>query len=224
MTNVLVVAPHPDDETLGCGGALLRHIEEGDQVHWLIMSSISHEAGFSTSKIKSRSEEIKQVAAAYKFASFKQANFLATQLDTYSKSELINMVAETVNKVQPEVIYLPYSDDVHSDHVEVFNAVASCVKSFRYPSVKNVRAYETLSETEFSMQSSFKGGGFSPNLWIDITGYLDRKIEIMNIYEGETGTHPFPRSEQNMRALATFRGATAGVNAAESFISLKEIL
>jgi len=222
LSSVLVVAPHPDDETLGCGGTLLRHIAEGDQVHWLIMSTVTQDAGFSQDKINSRAKEIKKIYNSYKYSSVKQASFITTKLDTYPKSELINFVSEVVNTVFPETIYLPYRNDVHSDHAEVFDAVAACTKSFRYPSIKKVRAYETISETEFSISPD--DVGFKPNIWVDIGGYLDRKIEIMNMYSGEMGKHPFPRSEKNIRALATYRGAAAGVTAAEAFISLKEII
>jgi N-acetylglucosamine malate deacetylase 1 len=223
VTNkILVVSPHPDDETLGCGGTLLRHAEEGDHVHWLIMTTITQQAGFSKEKIDSRAKEIVKVADAYSFVSVKQADFVATQLDTYSKSDLVSIVSEMVSRIQPDIIYLPYRDDVHSDHAEVFDAVSSCTKSFRYPSVKRVRVYETLSETEFSINP--QNSGFKPNLWVDISDYLDSKIEIMKMYKGEMESHPFPRSELNLRALATLRGSTAGVNSAEGFISLKEIV
>ena len=220
MSTVLVVAPHPDDETLGCGGTLLRHISDGDEVHWLIMSTITQELGFSQARVKERAKEIKKVADAYKFSSVKQANFVTTKLDIYAKSELISFVSEVVNTLLPEIIYIPYSNDAHSDHAEVFGAVAACTKSFRYPFIKKVRVYETLSETEFSI---YQGNNcFRPNLWIDISEYLERKVEIMNMYVGEMGRHPFPRSEKNIRALATYRGATSGTNFAESFVSLIE--
>ena len=222
VTSVLVVAPHPDDETLGCGGALLRHIAEGDQVHWLIMSTLTQEIGFSQERIESRYKEIEKVAKSYKFSSVKQADFTTTRLDTYPKSALIEVVSEVVNRIEPEIVYLPYRNDVHSDHAKVFDAVASCTKSFRYPSIKRVRAYETLSETEFSINP--EDSGFKPNLWVDISDYLEQKIEIMKMYKGELGEHPFPRSEEAIKALATIRGVVAGVESAESFMSLKEIL
>ena len=222
MSIILVVSPHPDDETLGCGGTLLRHVAEGDQVHWLIMSTITQEAGFSQNRVESRIKEIAQVARAYSFESVKRAEFIATKLDTYPESMLIEFVAKIVNLVQPETIYLPYRNDAHSDHTKVFDAVAACTKSFRYPSVKKVRAYETLSETEFSICP--KDNGFRPNLWVDISDFLNQKIKIMKIYKGEMGEHPFPRSEDSIKALATLRGAVAKVNAAEGFISLKEII
>jgi len=220
--DVLVVAPHPDDETLGCGGCLLRHVVEGDHVHWMIMTTITEDAGYSQQRVNTRGKEIKLVAEAYGFSSFHQTNFLSSTLDTYSDLELISEVSEYINQVQPSIIYLPFKYDAHSDHAAVFNAVAACTKSFRYPFIKKVRAYETLSETEFSIHPNCVS--FTPNLWIDISEYLDRKIEIMRLYEGEMGEDPFPRCEKNIRALAKYRGAVAGVYSAEAFITLKEIL
>ena len=219
---ILVVAPHPDDETLGCGGTLLRHKAEGNDIHWLIMTKITKEYGYSSERIDSRKNEIDEVASRYGFSSVTQCDFITTQLDNVPKNELIDEVAKTINRIQPNTVYVPFRNDIHSDHAAVFDAVASCSKSFRYPSIRKIRAYETLSESEFSLHPD--DSGFKPNLWVDVSSYLNKKIEIMNIYKGEMGEHPFPRSERNIRALATFRGATVGVDSAESFISLKEIL
>jgi len=222
MSVVLVVAPHPDDETLGCGGTLLRHIAEGDQVHWLIMSTITTEAGFSPEKVRSRRVEIEQVVNHYGFSSFHQADFIATQLDTYPLSSLISVASKYISEIEPEIIYLPYRNDAHSDHAVVFDGVSSCTKSFRYPFIKRVRVYETLSETEFSIDHG--SSNFKPNCWINISDFVEKKIHIMNLFEGEMAAHPFPRSEQSIRALATFRGATAGFDAAESYMILKDIV
>ncbi|GJL54507.1 MAG: GlcNAc-PI de-N-acetylase [Nitrospirales bacterium] len=222
MSTVLVVAPHPDDETLGCGGTLLRHRSKGDSIHWLIMTTISEALGYSRKFIQQRKEEIEHVAGEYGFASVSQTSFITTDLDVLSKKVLIDEVAKNVRSVKPNVIYAPFGNDVHSDHKAVFDAMAACTKSFRYPSVKRVCLYETISETEFSL--SLDDAGFRPNLWIDISQFIDRKIEIMKLYVNEMGTHPFPRSERNIRALATFRGATAGCEAAEAFMLVKEII
>ena len=222
MNTILAVAPHPDDETLGCGGTLLRHIAGGDTVHWLIVTTIKGATGFTNEQIERRAGEIEAVAAAYGFTSVEQLGFVTTRLDTYPMSDLVMAVSEVVRRLQPDTIYIPYRNDVHSDHAVVFDAAASCTKSFRYPSVKRVRVYETLSETEFSIKPS--DTGFKPNLWIEVGDHLDHKIEIMKLFRGEMGEHPFPRSERNIRALATFRGATAGVEAAEAFLSLIDIV
>jgi len=221
MNNILVVAPHPDDETLGCGGVLLRHAYEGDAVHWLIMSTIDNTEN-TKNKFNERKDEIKQVSELYSFTSVQQADFITTRLDTYPKFKLIEVVSKTINRVKPNIVYIPYRNDVHSDHTEVFDAVASCMKSFRYPSIKCVRAYETISETEFSINPS--DTGFKPNLWIDISNFLEDKINIMKIYKDEMADHPFPRSEENIRALASLRGSSSGFKSAESFITLKEII
>jgi len=222
MKKVLVVAPHPDDETLGCGGTLLRHINDGDEVSWLIVSKITQAQGFSGDRVASRTSEINQVSAEYNFKSVHHAGFDSMALDTYSKKDMVGTLAGLINEVKPEVIYLPYRLDAHSDHEVVFDAVASCTKWFRYAFVKVVRAYETLSETEFGLRP--EDTGFRPNLFINISEFIDKKIEIMGLYAGEMGEHPFPRSEKTLRALATLRGSASGCEAAEAFMTLKEIL
>ena len=137
-------------------------------------------------------------------------------------SELISKISSIINKVKPNIIYLPFKGDVHSDHKYIFDAAYSCTKIFRHPFIKKLYMMETLSETEFSL--STKEDSFVPNVFVDISEFMDKKIELMNIYESEMGEHPFPRSERNIRALATYRGATSGCDYAESFMLLKEII
>src|SRR5690606_2833526 len=217
---VLVVAPHPDDETLGCGGALLRHVHEGDEVYWLIMTDISEEQGFTVERVSSRANEIQRVQKEYGFKGVFRVGYPPTLLDTLPKAKLVNAISGVFNDIRPHVLYVPYRNDVHSDHAAVFDAVISCSKSFRYPSIKSVYAYETLSETEFGMRPD--DPGFRPNLFIDTTCWLDKKIQIMKIFEGEMGEFPFPRSDVCIRALASLRGSQAGFHAAEAFMILKE--
>jgi len=221
MSTILVIAPHPDDETLGCGGTLLRHKAQSDSIHWLIMTSMSEKGGYSSKNIKQRSTEINSVADAYSFDSVHQADFDSSRLDLVPKVDLIDEIASFINVIKPDTIYLPYRNDAHSDHKIVFDGTAACTKSFRFPFVKKIRAYETLSETEFGLSPEDRG--FHPNLFINISQFLDQKIEIMELYNGEMGDHPFPRSAINIRSLAILRGATSGCNYAESFMSLKEI-
>lgn len=222
MKKVLVVAPHPDDETLGCGGTILRHLNEGDHVYWLICTTLNEAIGFSKERIRIRSEEIKQVADAFGFNGFKQFDFPTTCLDQIPNNQIVDSISKYLNDIQADTLYLPYRNDVHSDHANVFDASISCTKSFRYPFVRRVRVYETLSETEFSMRTD--DPGFKPNLWIEISAFLDRKIEIMKIYKSELAKHPFPRSIDSISALAKLRGATAGFHCAEAFMSIKETL
>lgn len=215
---VLAVAVHPDDETLGCGGTLLKHKANGDEINWLICTTVDKNHSY----YEQREKELKLVNEMYGFDSVHNLCLNTMQVDEYSMSELISAISKVINKVQPNTIYLPFKGDVHSDHRKIFEASYSCTKSFRYPFVKKIYMMETLSETEFA--PSTKEDSFIPNVFVDISDFFDRKIAIMKIFESEIAEHPFPRSERNLRALATLRGATCGCEYAESFILLKEVL
>ena len=222
MSTVVVIAPHPDDETLGCGGTLLKHLANGDNVHWVIATQLSESVGFSGEKVASRSSEIKAVAKGYGFCSVTILDYVTTTLSDYMLGSLITDLAKVLNKIKPDTVYAPYPGDVHSDHGVVFNAVSACSKSFRYPFIKKVCCYETLSETEFSISPLTPS--FKPNLFVDISEFIDEKIALMSLYEGEMLAPPFPRSEENIRALAVQRGAVAGCESAEAFMLLKQLL
>lgn len=222
MRNILVIAPHPDDETLGCGGTILKHKENGDQIFWLIMTCMTTGVGFSKEQIQARSLEIEKVAELYSVAKVFPLRFATAMLDTIPRRDLIGEVSKIFNETHPEIVYISNRSDIHSDHKITFDVVMTSIKTFRFSSIKRVLSYEVLSETEFS--APFQSNAFTPNIFSDISNYLDKKIEIMRVYKGQLGTHPFPRSEENIRAIATFRGATAGVKYAESFMLLKEIV
>lgn len=222
MDKVLVVAVHPDDETLGCGGALLKHKANGDKTYWLIATDIKESEGFTHEFVNRREDEINKVSKMYNFDSIHRLGLSTMKVDEYTISKLIGDISMVINEVKPSIIYLPFKSDVHSDHRKIFEAAYSCTKSFRYPFIKKIYMIETLSETEFA--PSTKEDSFIPNTFVDISEYMNKKIEIMKVFESEIAEHPFPRSEKNLRALATLRGATCGSEYAESFILLKEIM
>jgi LmbE family N-acetylglucosaminyl deacetylase len=221
MNKILVIAVHPDDETLGCGGTLLKHKANGDEIHWLIATDIKESEGYDISAIKQRNKEITKVEDLYGFTSVNKLDLSTTKVDTYSMSVLVSKISSVIDRIKPDTIYLPFKGDVHSDHKYIFDAAYSCTKIFRHPFIKKIYMMETLSETEFSL--SIKEDSFVPNVFIDISKYMNKKIEIMKSYKGEMGEHPFPRNEKNIRALATYRGATSGCDYAESFTLIKEI-
>lgn len=214
---VLVIAVHPDDETLGAGGTLLKHKKNGDEIHWLICSTLDENHHY----YQKREEEIQEVLDRYQFDSVHNLRLETTKIDQYTMSELVEKISTIFNKIEPNVVYLPFKSDAHSDHRKIFEASFACIKSFRSPFIKKVYMMETLSETEFS--PSTKEDSFIPNVFVDISNEIEKKIEIIKIFESELFEHPFPRSEENIRALACFRGATAGCKAAESFMLLKEV-
>ena len=219
--NVLVVAAHPDDETLGCGGTLQWHKDRGDKVYWLIITKARPEEGFKTKKIEQRKFEIDAVSAAYGFEDVICLDYPSICLDQVKTCELIANISQKFYQIQPQEIYIPFKEDVHSDHRILFQAVFSCTKSFRYPFIERILMMETLSETEFS--PALPSCSFTPNVFVDISKYIENKIAIMKLYSGESGAHPFPRSAESIKALATIRGATSNCLYAESFMLLKEI-
>lgn len=221
MKNVIVISAHPDDETLGAGGTILKHVANGDNVYWLIVTNVFENQGFSKERVESRQEEIREVE---KLLGISKTYLLDYPTMTLSSSSLIKMVPEistVFSEVQPEIIYTLNRSDAHSDHRVIFDAVMACTKSFRYPFIKQILMYECISETEFAPALAEKA--FLPNYFVDITDYLERKNEIMKVFESEIAEHPFPRSLENIRALAHFRGASVGVKYAEAFQLLKYI-
>ena len=221
VLDILVVAPHPDDETLGCGGTLLKFKESGARLHWLIVTGMSEECGYTRDEITKRKLEIKKVADVYNFTTVNQMNFQPAHLDVLPKKKIIASVAKIIKKIQPNQIYTVYRNDAHSDHEVVYDAVIASTKSFRNSHIQSVYAYETLSETDFGLKP--EDPGFKANVFVNIEKYLNKKIDIMNIYASEFGDYPFPRSAEAIRALAMVRGVQCSSKAAEAFMLVKEI-
>lgn len=216
--NVVIIAPHPDDETLGCGGTLLKHAKLGDKIYWLIVTTLGD--SYSEEQKSIRAQEISKITDAYKFEKVFNLGFQTTDLDQVSDGILINRIGEVFYQIQPNIVYVPYPSDIHSDHKSVFDATMACTKWFRYPYVSKVLAYETLSETDFTINPD--ANGFRPNIFVNIESYLDKKIEVMSMYKSEMGEFPFPRSTKSIQSLAYIRGTASGFEAAEAFMLLKE--
>lgn len=222
MRDVLVVAPHPDDETLGCGGTLLKHKDQGDNIHWMIVTGMKEEYGFPAARVMQREQEIGVVSESYPFDSVEMLGYPPARLHPAMLNEMVDQISRIFRRIKPHVLYLPYPGDAHTDHRVVFDAAVACTKWFRHPYVKRVLVYETLSETDFGMRP--EDNGFRPNVFVDISGYLGKKLEIMETFASEMADFPFPRSRKAIESLAALRGAAAGVDAAEAFMLVKEIV
>lgn len=218
---IIVISAHPDDETLGVGGTLLKHKCNGDLVYWLIATKISVEAGFSSQRVNLRDKEIEMVTKEFGFQKVFQLNYLTMSLTSSSLQSLIPEISNIFAEIEPEIIYLLNRSDAHSDHRILFESVVACTKSFRYPFVKRVLLYECISETEFA--PALPERVFQPNYYVDISPYFQEKARILQIFQSEIGEHPFPRSIKNLEALAIFRGASVGVEYAEAFQLIKFI-
>ena len=209
---ICVVAVHPDDETLGCGGTILKYLANGDEVHCILVTKGNDEQ----SKIW---EEVKNV---YQFTSVTELDFQELDLMDISLNELIPPISKAISAIKPQVLIIPNRSDAHSDHKAVFNAVASCTKAFRYPFVEQVLMMEVISETDFALP--LPEGQFVANYFVDITEQYPHKEEILKIYESELLPYPQTRNLSTMQALNRYRGSQINAEYAEAFMNLKTIV
>jgi len=217
---VLVIAPHPDDEVLGCGGTIAKHISRGDEVYLCIVTK-AYPPEWPEGEIKKRKAEVLRVN---KILGIRKTNFLdfpTAKLDTIPQKELIDSITRVVDEMKPEVIYIPHKGDVNQDHRLIFEATMVAARSKPGSIVKKVLAYETLSETEWA--APFIENAFCPNLYVDISGTLEIKLKAMSEYKLELKDFPHPRSLEAISALARIRGTSIGVTAAEAFVVVREI-
>lgn len=217
---VLVISVHPDDETLGCGGTTLKHRDNGDEIFWLILTKADKSVGFTDDFLLKREREIKTVSDLYGFKETIKLDFMTTKLHLVDFNVMITAISKVINHIKPQIVYMNNRSDIHTDHQIAAKAILSCTKSFRYPFIERILMYECISETE--MAAPFAENIFIPNVYSDISNYIEKKIEIMKIYESELQNPPLPRSTENIKALARFRGASCGVEYAEAFMLVRE--
>ena len=221
MEKIGIISPHCDDETLGCGGTILRHIKKGNEVFWIIVTEPHKGIGFNKDKLEEHKNLIKEISKQYNFKKTIELNFPAAELDTIPQKKIIKKISDIIKKEKLEVIFLPFHGDVHSDHRIISECSISSIKWFRNQTVKKIIEYETLSETDFNLNNN---KAFFPNMFIDISDYIEKKLKICEIYKNEFNAHPFPRSLKNVESLSIIRGATSGFKNAEAFKVLRILI
>ena len=216
---IVVVSPHPDDESLGAGGLIAKHKKAGDQVFWINITDVEEKEGWDKAFIEKRKIQIEQVCRFYNFDRFYNLKFQPAFLENTDKGKIIDAFSKCICEIEPDWVILPNPVDAHSDHRITYEVGMSCTKSFRYPSVKKIMTMEIISETDYSKT----GEAFSPNYFIDITDEMENKLNALSIYDTELGVVPFPRNLEAIKALALLRGGQAGCQYAEAFKIIKEI-
>lgn len=217
---IMVISPHPDDETLGAGGTIVRAKKEKNEIYWLNITGITEKDGFDVSCVEEKRKQINAVRDFYQFDDMKDLCLPTTKLDRIPCGEGIGYISKYLNYVKPQIILMPHFNDAHSDHRCVFEWVHASTKVFRYPFIRYVLAMEILSETNFGLPTN----PFLPNVYVDICEHLEMKKKAMLLYKNEVEKHPFPRSIESIEALACIRGSEAGVNYAEGFQLIKAII
>ena len=226
MPSILVVAAHPDDEVLGCGGVLARHAAEGDTVHILIVAegATSRDARRDP---HGRGPELAALGAAASHAAAaigaEEPHMLGlpdNRLDSLPLLDVIKPIEAAVEAVAPEIVYTHHAGDLNVDHRIVHQAVVTACRPLPGAPVRAIYAFETVSSTEW--QSA--GEVFRPQRWVDIEPFLDRKMRALEAYEAEMRPFPHARSFDAVEALARWRGASAGLKAAECFMVVRELV
>jgi len=220
--NVLVVAAHPDDEVLGCGGTIARHTQAGDTVHILIV------AEGATSRVEGSTEDVVQLIDAANGAAEvlgaekpKMLSLPDNRLDTVALLDVIQPIENVVREISPEVVYTHHGNDLNLDHRIVHQATVTACRPLPESTVCRMYGFEAPSSTEWSTQSM--GPAFNPTHYVGIVDSLDAKVAALNCYDMEMRPFPHPRSIEAITALAKVRGSHCGLEAAEAFEVILDI-
>ena len=217
---VLVLAAHPDDEVLGCGGAIARYISEGDFVHVAFISDgvFSREGNEDklAEELKSRRDSALAALNILGVESVSFSDFPDNRLDTVALIEIAKVVENLISTYQPQIVFTHHSGDVNVDHRMVHDATVVACRAQPNSCVRVILCYEVASSTEWQLSSNNQG--FLPNYYVDITFFLDQKISSLGKYEFEMREWPHSRSLKSIQHLAHWRGSSVGVDAAEAFM------
>ncbi len=221
--NILVLAPHADDEILGCGGTIARHEADGHTIHVAVLTNASVGAPelFSPGDIAVIRRE---AVNAHQLLGVKRSEFCelpAPCLDQYPAYKISLEIARLINSCSPTTLYIPHRGDLHKDHRLVFEAALVAARPVPNCPVKNIFAYETLSETEWA--PPFGDDSFIPDHFVGIEPYLERKLTAFACFASQQKPFPHPRSPEGIVALARYRGITVGMAAAEAFMTVRTI-
>jgi LmbE family N-acetylglucosaminyl deacetylase len=221
--SVLVVAPHADDETLGAGGAIARFISEGRHVTVAVMTGLGPgpHPFVTAEEIATVRAEFKQAMDVLGVQETLLHDLPTTLLDDLPQHVVNKIAAETLDRVKPDLILLPFEHDLHRDHEILNYAFRVALRPHLSSNRKShaILAYETATETH--LQSPHLRPSFEPHLWVDVSEHIETKIEALSKFRSQIAPAPALRSLETLRALATWRGAQIGVRAAESFMVLR---
>lgn len=214
----MVVVAHPDDEILGCGGAMIQHADEGDEVHVVFMadgiSSRGDEDSF-TDEINKRKEA---AAKACVVVGSNPPSFLGlsdNQMDKYTILDITKKLEIIVDRIKPQIVYTHFCKDLNVDHQITHQAVMIACRPQPNSFVSEIYSFEVLSSTGWMVPAA--GNTFIPNMFIDISESWEKKVEALHCYDDELKAYPHARSYKSIEALATYRGANVGLGYAEAF-------
>lgn len=216
---VSVIAPHMDDEVLGVGGTIMKHILEGDQVSVCMVANRAYGHKYLPDMIERQKEA---ALRAKEILGYQEIVFLDLNDEKLDK-KIINIIIpleEYIMRVKPDIVYVNHYGDSNQDHQAVFKAAMVACRTFTSGNIRKLLCYETLSSTE--QAPPFPGSIFMPTYYVNIASHLENKIKALECYDDELREFPHPRSAQGIRVLAAKRGMEIGFQVAEAFAIVRE--
>lgn len=220
MKKILVVAPHPDDEVLGAGGVIKKNSELGNEVYVLVITKGSPKY-YPDYKVQNVRQEALE---AHKILGVKETvflDFLAPELDITPKAHISDSIYTYLSKWKITDMYVPHRGDIHVDHKIVFEAALVAARPKNSYTVKNIYAYETLSETEWA--APFSDDAFIPKHFVNISDTISYKLKALACFKSQMQDFPSIRSIDCIDSIAKYRGATVGFERAEAFMTIRTI-
>lgn len=219
-TRVAVIAAHPDDELLGAGGTLARHVRDGDEVHAIVVADGAG-SRYPAELISTLEKQANRAAEVIGFTSLQFLSLHDQRLDTVPLIELTQRLEGVLDEIGPGTVYTHFPEDVNDDHRVVARCAWTACRPYARPGLRKFAVFETPSSTEWAWP--MPGTDFRPNLFTDVTDTLDVKIAAMECYASELRDYPHPRSSRALREHAAYWGSRIGRLAAEPFVVLREI-
>lgn len=221
MKKILVIAPHPDDEILGCGGMMIENIKHGNEVTVCIVTQGMPPIFTNIEGTKKNQADARK---CHQLIGVKETIFLgfpSTMLETVPRYEFNGRILKLVRDLQPDEVYIPHWGDMQKDHQIVADACMVAVRPKYTPPTRKVYAYETMSETAWNAPNV--QNTFIPNVFIDISDSLEAKKEALKQYTLQISAFPDARSLESIDSLARYRGAQMNMRAAEAFVLVREL-
>jgi len=212
---VLIVVAHADDEVLGCGGAIARHVAEGDMVHVIFMADgVGSRVASDTGELQRRNQARDAALRMLGVAHWHALDFPDNRMDSVPLLDVVQALEPIIQQVQPARLYTHHHGDLNVDHCVTHQAVMTACRPLPGSSVREILTFEVLSSTEWATPGV---APFVPNAFVDISNYLPKKLEALAAYDMEMRPLPHSRSIAHVEALAKHRGNCVGLEAAEAF-------
>jgi LmbE family N-acetylglucosaminyl deacetylase len=220
MKSVLILAAHPDDEVLGCGGTIAKLGREGASVNVAFLadgvSSREGEKGTRQSELNARQAAAEKACLILGAKAIFFGKFPDNRMDSIALLDIVRVIESLVAEYRPDTVFTHHAGDLNVDHRRTHEAVITACRPQKDHPVQRLLSFEVPSSTEWQLPGG--APAFAPNWFVDVSATLESKLAALDIYEAEMRAWPHPRSRQGVEHLARWRGATVGVDAAEAFI------